>query len=75
MQPHIGRPVFSLQHQSLQAPLLAEGVIRGVAEKVVHSFLPYASLHSVDDGGHASVKFARHIDRSRIFIHHSGAEE
>jgi hypothetical protein len=32
-------------------------------------------LHSVDDDGHASVKFARHIDRSRIFIHHSGAEE
>jgi hypothetical protein len=48
--------------------LLAEGVIRGVAEQVVHSLLPYASLHSFDDGGHASVKFARHIDRKRIFI-------
>jgi hypothetical protein len=51
--------------------LLTEGVIRGVAEKVVHAFLPYASLHSVDDGGHAPVKFAGHVDRERIFIHDS----
>src|SRR6266516_4823781 len=72
MQPHIGRPVFALQHQSLQAPSLAEGVIRGVAEKVVHSFLPYPSLHGVDDGGHASVKFARHMDRKWLVIHHGG---
>jgi hypothetical protein len=50
--------------------LLAEGVIRGVAEKVVNAFLPYASLHSVDDGSHAPVKFARHIDHKRIFIDH-----
>jgi hypothetical protein len=74
MQPHVSRPVLALQHQSLQTPLLAEGVIRGVAKKVVDSFLPYASLHSVDDGGHASVKFARHIDRKRVFILHGGVD-
>jgi len=71
MQSHIGRSVSVLEHQSLHAPLLAESVIRGVIEKVVHSFLPYASLHGVDNDGHASVKFARHINRMRIFIQHS----
>jgi hypothetical protein len=50
--------------------LLAEGIIRGIPEKVMHSFLPYANLHGVDDGGHASVKFARHIDRVRFFFYH-----
>jgi hypothetical protein len=60
--------VFALQQQSLQTPLLAKGVIRGVAEQVAHSFPPYSSLHSFDDGGHASVKFARRIDRKRILI-------
>jgi len=50
--------------------LLAERVIRGIAEKVVHTFLPDAGLHSIDDGGHASVKFARHIDRERFFFRH-----
>ena len=64
--------MFALQHQSLQTPLLAKGVIRGVAEKVVYSRLPYASLHSFDDGGHASVKFAGYVDRKWIFIHHNG---
>src|SRR5689334_13085716 len=71
MQSHVSRPVFAFQHQSLQAPLLAEGVIRGVAEKVVDSFLPYGGLHSVDDDGHASVKFARHVDRERILSRRS----
>jgi hypothetical protein len=68
LSSHIGRPVFALQHESLQTPLLAKGVIRNVAEQVAHSFLPYPSLDSFDDGGHASVKFARHIDRKRTLI-------
>ncbi len=70
MQSHIGGAVFAFQHKCLQAPLLSKGVVRGIAEKLVHSLLPYASLYSVDDGGHASVKFARHINRKRIFFHH-----
>jgi len=70
VQPHVGGSVFALQNQSLQSPLLAERVIRGISEKVVHTFLPDARLHSIDDGSHASVKFARHIDRKRFLFHH-----
>ena len=70
MQPHVGRPVFALQHQGLQTPALAERVIRGISQKVMHALLPYANLDSIDDGGHAPVELARHIDRKRISFDH-----
>ena len=70
-QPNVGGPAVVLQHQCLEASLLPEVVIRGIADKVVSSLLPYASLYGVDDHGHAPMKLASHLDRKRIPFHHS----
>ena len=62
--PHIGRPVFALQHQSLQAPLLAEGVVRRVlveGHAPLPCHMPACTASMI--AAMRRVKFARYFDR------------
>jgi len=62
MQAHVGRPVAALQDKRLQTPLLAEGVIRGVAKEIVHTRFPDSGLYRFDDRGHSAVELPGHVD-------------
>ena len=57
-----------LEDESLQSPLVAERIVGGVAQQIVHSGLPDAGLDSLDDCGHPAVKFPRHVHGQRVLF-------
>lgn len=68
LKAYVGRPVLALEDQRLQAPLVAERIVGGIAKKVAHPFLPYSGLDSLDDRRHASVKLPRHLHGQWILL-------